>query len=642
MGRWVPAVVAAGMAIGAWAWAQGTGPGATQVAARTAGSLNQEQKVEQALNRLTWGPQPGDMAAVEKIGLYKWMDAQLHPERIAENPILNEALAGLDSLRMTPAQLIQSYPPGQAIRQMMQGARPLPSDPKLRAVVETEIEVLRQREQIKASASDAAVPGGRGPAAALGAEPLVMGAPALDALLSADQVASLTTGPIRDRVATLESLPTPQRDQVLLSLPRKDANQLSPWIPIGQQHRIDYYLRPQQVTQLDLLGAKVLRAVYSNRQLEDVLTDFWFNHFNIWIQKGQDRDLIASYERDAIRPHVLGKFHDLLLATAESPAMMFYLDNWQSVDPKVNKRGLNENYGREIMELHTLGVNGGYTQKDVTEVARCFTGWTIFQPLRQAQFVYNDRLHDHGEKVVLGRTIKSGGGMSDGLEVLDMLARSPATAHHISLELAQRFVADNPPDALVDRMTRKFLSSDGDLRQVMETMISSPEFFDPQYFDNKVKSPLEVVASSVRALGADVSNPTRLTQIVASMGQPLYGKEPPTGYANTGDQWVSSSGLIARMNFALQIAANQIPGVQVDLSPFAGGEARPLAVEQTLFADLLGRPAAPATQATIARVIAPMAVDTVAPEAASPQPATPAQVQRMTGLVLGSPDFQKH
>jgi len=478
----------------------------------------------------------------------------------------------------------------------------------------------------------------------LGAEPLVMGAPALDTLLPADQVASLTTGPIRDRVATLESLPAAQRSQVLFSLSRKDANQLSPWIPIGQQHAIDYYLRPQQVTQLDLLGSKVLRAVYSNRQLEDVLTDFWFNHFNIWIQKGQDRDLIASYERDAIRPHVLGKFHDLLLATAESPAMLFYLDNWQSVDPKVNKRGLNENYGREIMELHTLGVNGGYTQKDVTEVARCFTGWTIFQPLRQAQFVYNDRLHDHGEKVVLGRTIKAGGGMSDGLEVLDLLARSPATAHHITYELAQRFVADDPPEALVDRMARKFLSSDGDLRQVMETMVSSPEFFEPQYFDNKVKSPLELVVSSVRALGADVSNPTRLTQLVAAMGQPLYGKEPPTGYANTGDQWVSSSGLIARMNFALQMAANQVPGVQVDLSPFADGEARPAAVEQTLYADLLGRPAAPGTQATIARVIAPMAVDTAAPAdaAASPQPATPAQVQRMTGLVLGSPDFQKH
>ncbi len=220
----------------------------------------------------------------------------------------------------------------------------------------------------------------------------------------------------------------------------------------------------------------MLRAVYSNRQLEEQLDDFWFNHFNVFADKGADRYLVTEYERDAIRPHVLGKFRDLLEATAKSPAMLFYLDNWQSVGPNAPqprgqgnkaKRGLNENYGRELMELHTLGVDGGYTQKDVTEVARCFTGWTINQPQRGGKFVFNPRLHDNGEKVVLGVTIPAGGGESDGEKVLDILAHHPATAHFISKKLAMRFVADDPPAALVDRMAETFLKTDGDIRQVM-------------------------------------------------------------------------------------------------------------------------------------------------------------------------------
>ncbi|MGH9480889.1 MAG: DUF1800 domain-containing protein, partial [Terriglobales bacterium] len=474
--------------------------------------------------------------------------------------------------------------------------------------------------------------------------PVAIGAPPLSQFLSADQLQSLEAGGVRDRVAALEELPEATRNQALLSLPRRVARQLAPWVPLGQQRELAYYLTPQQVTNLDLFGAKLLRAVYSNRQLEDVLTDFWFNHFNIYIQKGQDHELITSYERDDIRPYVLGKFKDLLSATAESPAMLFYLDNWQSVDPAIDKRGINENYGREVMELHTLGVDGGYTQKDVTEVARCFTGWTIREPLRQAAFFYNDRLHDHGAKVVLGHQIPAGGGMSDGLKVIDILSSSPATAHHISYELAQRFVADAPPAPLVDRMAATFLSSDGDLRKVMETMINSPEFWDPADFRNKVKSPLEMVVSSVRGLGADASNPTRLEQLLAAMGEPLYAKEPPTGYLNTGDQWVSSSGLLARLNFALQMAANQIPGVQVDLTPFATGEATLPIVEQNLFHTLLLGQVSPATQGTLERVMASSASSSVAAgmtAGGNPLPASPAQIQQITGLVLGSPDFQK-
>lgn len=614
--------------------------------------LDPQRQIVQALNRLTWGVQPGDVEAVQKIGLTKWVDQQLHPSSIPEDPELAAALAPLDSLRMSPEEMMRHYPPAPVIRQMALGRRPLPSDPKLRAVVEREIE--RAKEAKDARDAKEGKPAPR-PQLVIADGDAEQDAPPLDQILTPEQVQALETGNPRMRVAELEGLPSDTRDLVLASLPRMSAQQLAPWVPIGQQHQIAYNLNPQQVTTLDLLGAKVLRAVYSHRQLEDVLTDFWFNHFNIHINKGQDRELITAYERDAIRPHVLGKFRELLLATAKSPAMLFYLDNWQSVDPNANlrgrgrfaaltrpaprarpTRGINENYGRELMELQTLGVNGGYTQKDVTEVARCFTGWTIEQPLRKATFFYNDNLHDKGAKVVLGVKISAGGGMSDGLKVIEILSRSPATARHISYELAQRFVADEPPAALVDRMAAAFLKSAGDLRRVMEAMIRSPEFWQAGYYRDKVKSPLEMVVSAVRALGADVSNPTRLTQLIAAMGQPLYAKEPPTGYENVGAAWVSSSGLIARLNFALRLAANQIPGVQVDLSPFASGEPTLPEVEQSLLQGLLYDQASAGTKATIERVAAPNS----APGTGAP-PATPAQIQQIAGLILGSPDFQR-
>ena len=257
---------------------------------------------------------------------------------------------------------------------------------------------------------------------------------------------------------------------------------------------------------------------------------------------------------------------------------MFYLDNFQSVDPNLAgrmanmrgqkpkaRRGLNENYARELMELHTLGVDGGYTQQDVTEVARCFTGWTIRQPQRGGGFDFNERLHDNGQKIVLGVKIPAGGGIKDGLKVLDILARHPSTAHFISKKLAMRFVADNPPSALVDRMAQTFLKTQGDLRAVMETMLDSPEFWSQAAYRSKVKSPLEVMASAVRALGADVDFSFALAQQVAQMGQPLYRKQEPTGYSNAGQEWVNSADLLQRMNFAIALVAGRIPGVKVDV-----------------------------------------------------------------------------
>jgi uncharacterized protein (DUF1800 family) len=324
------------------------------------------------------------------------------------------------------------------------------------------------------------------------------------------------------------------------------------------------------------MESKLLHAVYGNRQLEEVLTDFWFNHFNVFLDKGADRFLVTGYERDAIRPHVLGKFRDLLEATAKSPAMLFYLDNWQSVGPNAPQArqrqgasGLNENYGRELLELHSLGVDGGYTQKDVTEAARCFTGWSIFQPQRGGSFVFNRRAHDDGEKFVLGVKIPAGGGIQDGEKVLDIIARHPSTARFISRKLAMRFVADDPPPALVERMAETFTRTNGDLRTVMRTMFESKEFFSVAAYQSKLKSPLEVVASAARALNADVDFAFPLANQAAQLGEPLYRKQEPTGYSNNSKEWLNSAGLMARMNFALQLADNKVPGVKVDASKSA-------------------------------------------------------------------------
>ena len=320
----------------------------------------------------------------------------------------------------------------------------------------------------------------------------------------------------------------------------------------------------------------MLRAVYSNRQLEEVLVDFWFNHFNVYEGKNPQGAVISfpalltSYERDAIRPHVLGHFKDLLLAVARHPAMLYYLDNWESmatdtpdrmeVGPfsrafasvslpqQVNRQphGLNENYGRELMELHTLGVGGGYTQQDVIEVARCFTGWTV-RKSTDPEFFFMPFMHDDGEKTVLGHKIPAGGGIKDGLEVIDILAHHPSTAHFISKQLAQRFVADDPPPALVDRMAQTFLKTDGDLRAVLLTMFDSLEFRSEGAWDAKIKSPFEMVVSAVRATNADAIDTTILTQRVSDLGEPLYRKVEPNGYPLTGDGWLGTADLLGRL-----------------------------------------------------------------------------------------------
>ena len=459
--------------------------------------LSKDEQVIHALNRLTFGPRAGDVEAVRKMGVKKWIDLQLHPERIVENLELAQRLAPLESLRLSQADAERNYPNPQMIRAIAAGRQPMPEDPVRRAAVE------RVMRRVKAGKNGA----DNGPL-----EPAVP----LEQLLTRDQIRTLRTGTAEQKREVIAAIPEEKVDEVAIALPPGLRFQLLPAVDPSLRRKLMLLTAPQQLIAFDLSEGKLYRAILSNRQLEEQLVDFWYNHFNVFLDKGADRYLVPTYEREAIRPHVLGKFRDLLEATAKSPAMLFFLDNWESVGPKVGRnaqrrpnakqpvRGLNENYARELMELHTLGVDGGYTQKDVTEVARCFTGWTIRQPREGGDFFYNDRVHDKGEKTVLGVKIPAGGGQDDAEKVLDILARHPSTARFISKKLAQRFVADDPPQRLIDKMAKTFRDKNGDLREVMKTMLMSDEFFSQAAYRAKVKSPFEMIVSAVRATGAQV------------------------------------------------------------------------------------------------------------------------------------------
>jgi uncharacterized protein (DUF1800 family) len=343
---------------------------------------------------------------------------------------------------------------------------------------------------------------------------------------------------------------------------------------------------PEQTAAQELFAQRLTRDIYSNAQLQEVMTDFWLNHFNVYLRKNEQMPYyLVSYERDVIRPLALGKFEDLLEAVAHSPAMMLFLDNAESIGPdslaaerlkmveerrpdlkKKAPQGLNENYARELMELHTLGVNGGYTQADVTQVARVLTGWTVDRPQFGGGFQFNPNRHEPGTKKVLGTKIKDNGEM-EGRELLHMLASRPATAQFISRKLAIRFVSDDPPQALVDRMAKSYMSSGGDIPTVMKTLFHSPEFWATSDYRAKVKTPLEFVVSAVRASNANLDNLMPLVNALRQMGMPLYGAVPPTGYKWDAADWVSTGALVDRMNFALSLAANRLPGITVEWAP---------------------------------------------------------------------------
>jgi uncharacterized protein (DUF1800 family) len=416
-------------------------------AATPSNKLTERQRAEHALNRLGFGARPGDVDRVVAMGVDKWIDQQLHPERIDDSAV-TARLAAFNTLTMSNGDMLDQYykPIAELRKEKKQGE-------------------LEDNDELKAM----------------------------------QQKSRRVVG--------------------------------------------------------ELVAQRIIRATDSDRQLDEVMADFWLNHFNVFAGKGIDRFLLTSYERDTIRPRMWGKFEDLLMATAKSPAMMFYLDNARS-----RAGAINENYAREIMELHTLGVDGGYTQKDVTELARVFTGWSIDR--RTGQFVFRPFLHDRGAKTVLG--VRLEGGIDEGERMIHILAHHPATAHHIALQLAQRLVSDDPPKALVDRVANVFLKSDGDLRATVKAVIDSPEFWDAKVVRGKVKTPFEYVISALRASGAKVVNPIPVARALQQIGEPLYGAQPPTGYSDKAEAWMNSGAEVGRMNFAVSLASNKLPGVVVE------------------------------------------------------------------------------
>jgi uncharacterized protein (DUF1800 family) len=562
-----------------------------------------DQAILHALNRLSFGPRPGDVDTVKKMGLKKWINLQLHPDDIPEN----EALAKLVEPLVEPTSL-QLPAPG----------------------------ALKAGTFVIATAN--------------GVVTLTTGGSQqqLQQLISPAQINVLRTGSDKEGLEILAALPSETVVQVLAGMPAVRPR-LLPFLDADLRKKVEAAAPAPAQPGDTLAQAKLYRAIQSERQLEEVLVDFWYNHFNVDASKGIARYVLNNYELEAIRPHVLGKFRDLLEATANSPAMMFYLDNWQSsVAPATDSsspvragqtaRGLNENYARELMELHTLGVNGGYTQRDIVEVARCFTGWTLdnanaggvgglirFTPNSNlsASFVYSDEMHDKGEKVVLGVTIPAGGGKNDGEKVLDILARHPSTAQFISWELAQRFVADDPPPALVSRMAQTFRETDGDIRAVLTTLFNSKEFFSQGAYRAKLKTPLEMVVSSVRATGAKVDNAAPLVKEIASLGQPLYRKLEPIGYSNRGTDWASSASLLERMNFSLQLGQNEVEGVTLDPQTLSSVPAT--AARQLLFTD---------PDTLTVKAIGDAVFDQTDPEQKAPS-------GLIAGIVIGSPDFQR-
>jgi uncharacterized protein (DUF1800 family) len=576
--------------------------------------LTKDEQVLHALDRLTFGPRPGDVEIVKKMGVKKWIDLQLHPEKIAENPALEAKLAPLETLRMTQGDTEASYPTPQMIRQVAQGRQPLPDDPIARAAVERQVRRLKVKKDEKDT------------------DPVQPAVP-LEQLLSQAQIKTLRNGKPEEKKEVLAAIPQEQIDDVVIAMPQQMRNQLMPVAPETLRRKFMLSNAPQQVIAYDLSEGKLYRAILSNRQLQEQLVDFWYNHFNVFLDKGNDRFMVPSYERESIRPHVLGHFRDLLESTATAPAMLFYLDNWQSVAPDVARRGrggkqtrgLNENYGRELLELHTLGVDGGYTQKDVTEVARCFTGWTIKNPQGGSTFTYNDRVHDKGEKIVLGVTIPAGGGKDDAEKVLDILAKHPSTAHFISKKLAQRFVADEPPPALIDRMAKTFLDSNGDIRAVMNTMLTSKEFLSQGAYQSKVKTPFEMIVSSIRATGAEVDYAFPLANRIAQLGQPRYRKVEPTGYSSANAEWINSASLLARMNFALDLTQNKVQGTKVDQARF--NEDTSHTARMMLFTN----PTTPTRNA----------IDKAISDQKTKNPKAPPSPAMVAGLVIGSPDFQR-
>jgi uncharacterized protein (DUF1800 family) len=557
-------------------------PTAAVIAAR---EQTADQQVQHVLNRLAFGARPGDVAAVRTLGVDRWIDRQLHPERLADTAV-TAFLASYETLGKTGEALYAEYPPpAQALAQLQR-----------RGGVVTAEDSARIREQ------------GR-------------------------------------------------RSGVFLA---------------------------------ELTSSRVSRAVLSERQLDEVMVDFWENHFNVFSGKDRTRYYLPEFDTKVIRPHALGHFRELLGAVAKSEAMLYYLDNWQSVadsgrpvlqparapnrpqNPRAaarrtaavqprsaqvppaaqRRRGLNENYARELMELHTLGVDGGYTQQDVIEVARALTGWTLDRGAQGGSFVFRPMVHDAGAKVILGQKFPAGRGIEEGEAVLDLLARHPQTATFIATKLARRFVSDTPPPALVARAAARFRATDGDIREVVRTIVTSPEFFSADAYRAKVKSPFELVVSTLRVMNATPDSTPRSAQLVSRLGQPIFGHQAPNGYPETGDAWMNTGAILNRINFGLSVASGRVPGVKLAAWP-ASKELASLPREQQVdgvIRELFGGAASTDTRQVLLTGTNPFLEkrggesDTAFAmngNAGNKRQSAASGFAQIVGLALGAPEFQR-
>ena len=559
--------------------------------------LTEDQKIMHVLNRLGYGARVGDVERVKQIGIQKYIEQQLNPSTLNDSTV-EAKLDKLDVLKMSNDELFAKYPNGGAVLQAVAQKNGLKRQ---------DLQGIRQNQNAQNNQN---------------------------AQTAADQM------------KTDAMKPEPMNNQTVDNKQNNlsDADRQKYQQEIAALYK-EYNLgRPQQITQ-QLNASRILRAVYSEKQLQEEMVDFWTNHFNVFAGKAATRWFLPEYDRDVIRPNALGNFKDLLTATAKSPAMLFYLDNFQSVSPNAqpnnrrpnanfqmnpmrrerlkaqygvsdaeldarlkqnqanqkrrSERGINENYAREIMELHTLGVEGGYSQKDIQELARAFTGWTIVdahgyrrlfanisggkddeRTIRQMRaagipedtksgtFYFNERTHDRGEKVILGQKINEGG-IKDGEKAIEILVNSPSTAKFIARKLAVKFVSDNPSDALVERVAKAFHDSKGDIKTTLQAIFTDKEFFAPENYRAKIKTPFEVLISAIRTVGAD-TNGNQIQAMLNKMGEPLYGYQTPNGYPDTAEDWVNTGALLERLNFAVALASNRIPGTKVNLKPFQG------------------------------------------------------------------------
>ncbi|HEY6376624.1 MAG TPA: DUF1800 domain-containing protein [Edaphobacter sp.] len=567
--------------------------------------LSQQEKALQLLNRFTFGPRPGDVEHVLALTPEKWFEQQLNPQTINDDA-LNKRLNDYPTLDLQPDQALLQFPDRGTIQQVADGKRSMPSDPNLAALYEVQLYKLKKDNELKKVNADGK------PAVTPPTEAELADQKKQDQTTAARIAGDLFTLPKEQRMAALIKLPVPDRIAFTTYVAGDQRNLL-----LGQftprERQLFNAMAANVGTSYQIINelsqAKFLRAILSERQLQEVMTDFWFNHFNIYIGKDSDQWYTTTYEREAIRKNALGKFRDLLLATSTSPAMMVYLDNWQSIGPnslangvnpanpnsKKGNRGLNENYGREVMELHTVGVNGGYTQADVTALSAILTGWTVDRPNQGGPFQFDVKRHEPGPKQWFGYTISTTDfraenlpadiptGMNEGVEALTLLATSPQTAHFISYKLAQRFVADDPPPTLVDRMAATYVATDGDIKAILRTLVQSPEFNSRKYFHNKVKTPMEFLASAFRTTATDPVNPGALVNTIKSMGMPLYYALPPTGYYITADHWMNSAALVDRLNFAYALTGTKFANQKFDSAHVLafGLMAQPAASEST-------------------------------------------------------------